>query len=414
MRKIRNDDSENTVLFSFLYPVVLILSAADVVGIAFLGLRILMDLENFVVYVKEGPLVDFHNHIFWDILGIVFLLILQKFLYSARINVRHVSEFTKEGLSKKFESYDKLSAAQKAKIDEQRLMDAERILDTNVLRKMTHKGSLNPEKDMEKLVGLESVKNEMREMSARMEYEEMHGKKNKKMQGMIKSMHMCFLGPPGTGKTTCARIMAGFLYKYHYIKKNKCIEVDGNFLRGVNPGETSTKVSMLIRHAIGGVLFIDEAYALLGDGKGAEQEAVATIVKAMEDSRDDLIIIFAGYDKEMKALINSNPGIFSRIKHYMWFTNYADEDLRNIFVSMANDAGFCVSLEALDRFSTRMSIEKKRSNFGNARTVRNCLEKAIDKHSYNIVNKILPENRVYIIEAEDIEMSSKEMDFFTE
>lgn len=407
------DIQDNSALCNILYPLTIFLSAISIPAIALCAFHAISDLNVFLLYIKEGPLIDFKNHIFWDIVIIIVLLALQKVFYTLRIKLRHVVDFNKDGLSKKFESYDKLSAAQKAKIDEQRLMDAERILDTNMLRKMTHKGSLNPEKDMEKLIGLESVKKEMSEMAARMEYEETH-KKNKKAQNLEMSMHMCFLGPPGTGKTTCARIMVGFLYRYHYIKKNKCIEVDGNFLKGVNQGETSTKVTMLIKQAMGGVLFIDEAYALLSGASGTQQEAVATIVKAMEDYRDDLIIIFAGYENEMKELINSNPGIFSRIKHYMWFGNYTDENLRMIFNSMANEAGFCVSLEALDRFSQKMAIEKKRTNFGNARTVRNCLEKAIDKHSYNIINKILPEEKAYSIEAEDIILKSKEMDFFTD
>lgn len=390
------------------YAFILIFSAVSIIGIIVLAGLTLFDFKGLYSYLEYGPLIDPKNPIFWRMLGIIFLAILTKVLYSARIKIRHITDFNKHGRSKKFESYDKLSAAQKAKIDEQKLMDAERILDTNQLRKMTHKGSVDPEKDMEKLIGLKEVKQTMLEMAARMEYEQKHAKK----KNAEVSMHMCFLGPPGTGKTTSARIMAGYLYKNKFIKKNKCIEVDGNFLKGVNPGETSTKVELIIEQALGGVLFIDEAYALLNGGFGAGEEAVATIVKSMEDNRGDLVIILAGYEKEMKELINSNPGIFSRIKYYMWFGNYTDEDLRTIFTSMANEQGFCVSAEALDRFSQKMHMEKKKKNFGNARTVRNTLEKAIDKHSYNIMKNVLKKDKMYMIEAVDIDMSSKAENIF--
>ena len=131
----------------------------------------------------------------------------------------------------------------------------------------------------------------------------------------------------------------------------------------------------------------------------------------MEDYRDGFVLILAGYDNEMKQLINSNPGIFSRIKHYMWFQNYSIQELQQIFVHMANEGNFCVDETALLRFAERMKIEQGRQNFGNARSVRNCLEKAIDKHAVNIMNHILDKSKTYMICGEDIDITVKEHDF---
>lgn len=213
-------------------------------------------------------------------------------------------------------------------------------------------------------------------------------------------MHMCFYGPPGTGKTTCARIMAGYLYKYRYIRKNQCIEVDGNFFRGLTAGESSKKARMLITKALGGVLFIDEAYAILNGSEG--QEVIATIVKEMEDHRDDIIFIFAGYDREMKQLMNSNPGLTSRVKYNLWFGNYTVNDLSDIFRYMAGEQNFAVSADMDATFRERIMKEERLPNFGNARTVRTLLEKMIDKHATNIMDHVIGEEDRYMLRACDM------------
>lgn len=335
-------------------------------------------------------------------------VLLENLFMKQRISLRHVIDYTEEGLSKVYADYDKLTPSQKAEIERQKLMDAERVLDSNQVRKMTKKGPKNPEKEMEQMIGLEDVKVEMKKFVARMEFE----KSRKNLKDSEFTMHMCFAGPPGTGKTTCARIMTSFLYKYKYIRENKCVEVDGNFLKGNALGETAKKVNRLVLQSLGGVLFIDEAYALLEGTDGSGKEAIATLVKAMEDRRGEFVLILAGYQDEMKNLINVNPGLFSRIKYYLWFPNYTIDELGEIFKFMAKEQGLNVSTSAMQQFKIKMKNQINQKNFGNARTVRNTLEKAIDKHAFNLMEGNLEKTAENQLEDIDIELYSKEEELF--
>ena len=410
--------------YQILYWIVLIASVLGILGIAFFGTAIVSCFSflltgNNVLFSGIIPGCNIIISILLHTIGFAALVFAEKALFQARIKVRHHTDMDEYGVAKKFSSYDQLSAKEKAEFDKQKLMDMESLIDTGTLRKITHPGSKNPDIDMNNLIGLLKVKEKMHEMAARMEYERLNEKNNKKNKKKGKeqkeplSMHMCFLGPPGTGKTTCARIMAGFLYKYGYIKENKCIEVDGNFLKGRYKGETTDKTKLLLRKAKNGVLFIDEAYALL-DGAGGDfgQEAIATIVKEMEDNRGDFVVIFAGYDNEMKTFINANPGIFSRIKHYLWFESYGNDDLCRIFEYMARSEEYSIHPEAMNVFRKKMEKERYQNNFGNARSVRNTLEKAIDKHATNIIDGRINQEYLRVICPDDIEVDTREANFF--
>lgn len=334
-----------------------------------------------------------------------FLFVIGKPLEKQQANLRNERDFDENGLSKKYNSYQKLSRSEREAIDKQRLADVERIIGTGTLKKITKHGSENPDKDLENLMGLKKVKHEIAELSARMEFDKRAAAKHKKTM-RISSMHMCFMGPPGTGKTTCAKIMTGFLYKYGYIKHNKYIETDGNFLRGQTQGETSEKTSLLLSMAKGKVLFIDEAYALFS-GVDA-QEATATIIKAMEDDRDSFVLILAGYENEMKRLIESNPGFFSRIGHILYFGNYTNAELTDIFSFMANQHNFFVPAETRERFEKRIVREKTKQNFGNARTCRNILDESISKHAYNLKHGVLKKDKMFTICPEDIVLQKED------
>ena len=206
-----------------------------------------------------------------------------------------------------------------------------------------------------------------------------------------------------THNTTVARIITGFLYQYGYIKKNKCVEVDGNFLKAGS--ETATKVKMITQYAYDGVLFIDEAYVLCEGAYG--NEAVATLIKEMEDNRDRFICILAGYTKDMNRLLDSNTGFKSRIKEYLNFPDYSIPEMKDIFMSMANSNGFAVADKALDNLEIRLGKEKQLKTFGNGRTVRNLLDEALDKHSLNYVSKQIPENDRYRICGKDVSVKIK-------
>ena len=377
-----------TLKYNLLYLLVILLSIISVV-IPLLGIYLF--LTNF----SETKQVNLLY------LAFAIPLLFTKLLFEARIKLRNIVDYDEFGVSKKYGKYERMSAKEKKVIDMQKMADMERILSSSQIKKLTHKGSEDPYKDMKKLIGLRNVKDKMNEMVARMEFE----RSSKKMQ--ISSKHMAFLGSPGTGKTTVARIMTGFLYKNKYIKKNKCVEVDGNFLKSSTSANTAIKTELIIREALGGVLFIDEAYALVEGSDGIGEQAVATLIKAMEDRKGEFVLILAGYTNEIKKLIQSNPGFESRIKDFMVFQDYNNEELKEIFINMARDNNFVVDANALDKLEERFERERNLSSFGNGRTARNILDECIDKHAFNFKNKEIDIADKFKITEKDVNVYPK-------
>lgn len=377
-----------TLKYNLLYLLVILLSIVSVV-IPLLGIYLF--LTNFSETKQVNMLY----------LSFLIPLLFTKLLFEARIKLRNIVDYDEFGVSKKYGKYERMSAKEKKVIDMQKMADMERILSSSQIKKLTHKGSDDPCKDMKKLIGLRNVKDKMNEMVARMEFE----RSSKKMQ--ISSKHMAFLGSPGTGKTTVARIMTGFLYKNKYIKKNKCVEVDGNFLKSSTSADTAIKTELIIREALGGVLFIDEAYALIEGSDGIGEQAVATLIKAMEDRKGEFVLILAGYTNEIKKLIQSNPGFESRIKDFMVFQDYNNEELKEIFINMARDNNFVVDANALDKLEERFERERNLSSFGNGRTARNILDECIDKHAFNFKNKEIDIADKFKITEKDVNVYPK-------
>ena len=217
-----------------------------------------------------------------------------------------------------------------------------------------------------------------------------------------------FYRNPGTGKTTVARIVTGILYEYEYISKNQVIEIDGNFLKAGDSSSTEKKVRFICRAAYDGVLFIDEAYSLGNDKMG--EIAIATLIKEMEDHRDRLVVILAGYSGPMTKMLDTNPGFKSRVKEYLDFPDYSQGELFEIFKRMAAAKGFTVDEKECERRLTlRFSLERSLSSWGNARTVRNVLEESIDKHAVNFVKgNVMPEDK-YVLKGEDISTEPKSL-----
>ena len=327
------------------------------------------------------------------LIGVFIILVCvatRKSISKLRVKGLEESRFDEYGRLKGHDDYYNLSLAAQKKMDEERKRKMNAILPISEVKQMTHKGSEEPERDMENLVGLQEVKDKMEEMVAQMEFEAKH-----KVSRPDSANHMNMYGPPGTGKTTVARIMAGFLKKNGFIKRNEVIETSGSFL---TTPDAATKAEALCQHAYGGVLFIDEAYAMTESREG--QEAIAALIKEMEDSKDKFILILAGYENEMKDLLNSNPGFLSRIKEHFYFKNYSLDELEGIFASMAKAAGYELTPDA--SFKVRGILDDLRydRNFGNARTCRNILDKSITRHALNVKKGYAQGD--FVLSSEDI------------
>ncbi|MEE0865865.1 MAG: AAA family ATPase [Clostridia bacterium] len=241
--------------------------------------------------------------------------------------------------------------------------------------------------ELDELVGLKKVKQALRDLVS---LKELKNKASDDIKIKDVNLHMVFLGNPGTGKTTVARMVAEILYNLKYIKQNKLIEVSSKDLVAEYVGQTAPKTMSVVQKALGGVLFIDEAYSLAsgqGQGNGYNEEAIATLIQAMENHRDNLVVIFAGYTKEMQSFLNTNSGIVSRIGYTLEFEDYTTEELIKIFEQMTSKAGFVVEKEAITKLKTIIDEYKDTKNFGNARFVRNVYEKTIIKHASNIKDK---------------------------
>ena len=239
--------------------------------------------------------------------------------------------------------------------------------------------------DLNSLIGLDNIKESLKELVSFMQF------KNKTKDSLnIKNtnLHMVFLGNPGTGKTTVARMVAGILYNLKYIKQNKLIEVSAKDLIGQYVGQTAPKTMSVVEKALGGVLFIDEAYSLASSSSGNSfnEECVSTLIQAMENYRNDFVVIFAGYKKEMDAFLKSNSGIISRIGYTLDFKDYTIDELVLILKSMFKKSGFLVEKNAIIKAKKIIEDFAQTENFGNARFVRNLYEKTIIKHAKNTKN----------------------------
>ncbi len=202
------------------------------------------------------------------------------------------------------------------------------------------------------------------------------------------NLHMVFLGNPGTGKTTVARMIADILYNLGYIKQNKLLEVTSRDLVAEYVGQTAFKTMDVVNKAMGGILFIDEAYTLAtkNNDNSYNGECIATLIKAMEDYRDNLVVIFAGYTKEMQDFLDSNSGIVSRIGYTFEFEDYTNEELIQIFKNMVVKSGFVLDDDAIEVVNKLIDENRGTKNFGNARFIRNVYEKAIINHARNTKN----------------------------
>lgn len=246
--------------------------------------------------------------------------------------------------------------------------------------------------ELDALCGLDQVKKDVKSLINLVKVRKLRQENELPVPPM--SLHLVFMGNPGTGKTTVARLLAKIYHAIGVLSKGQLVEVDRSGLVAGFVGQTAIKTNEVIQKALGGVLFIDEAYALVNQENGNDfgHEAIEVILKNMEDHRDDLIVIVAGYTNLMEKFIHSNPGLESRFNKYFYFEDYDGGQLMEIFKSMCKKNGYTLSKEAEEWAAADFKdlYENRDENFGNARDVRNLFEKAVSRQSDRVAQMEAP------------------------
>nr|3ZUH_A Chain A, PROTEIN CBBX [Cereibacter sphaeroides]3ZUH_B Chain B, PROTEIN CBBX [Cereibacter sphaeroides]3ZUH_C Chain C, PROTEIN CBBX [Cereibacter sphaeroides]3ZUH_D Chain D, PROTEIN CBBX [Cereibacter sphaeroides]3ZUH_E Chain E, PROTEIN CBBX [Cereibacter sphaeroides]3ZUH_F Chain F, PROTEIN CBBX [Cereibacter sphaeroides] len=226
------------------------------------------------------------------------------------------------------------------------------------------------------LIGLKPVKDRIRETAALLLVERARQKLG--LAHETPTLHMSFTGNPGTGKTTVALKMAGLLHRLGYVRKGHLVSVTRDDLVGQYIGHTAPKTKEVLKRAMGGVLFIDEAYYLYRPDNERDygQEAIEILLQVMENNRDDLVVILAGYADRMENFFQSNPGFRSRIAHHIEFPDYSDEELFEIAGHMLDDQNYQMTPEAETALRAYIGLRRNQPHFANARSIRNALDRA--------------------------------------
>jgi SpoVK/Ycf46/Vps4 family AAA+-type ATPase len=258
--------------------------------------------------------------------------------------------------------------------------------------------------ELDSLVGLETVKRDVHSLINFIKVAKIREKRGMKVP--IISYHLVFTGNPGTGKTTVARLVAKLYYHMGILPQGQLVEADRSTLVAGYLGQTAIKTQKVIQQAMGGVLFIDEAYSLAGDEQDSYgKEAIETILKAMEDHRDELVVIVAGYTDLMHKFIESNPGLSSRFSKYFEYPDYTGEELVTIFQRFCEKNGYVLSQDAYELLKNKFDLlyENRDKHFGNARTARNIFEKSINAQADRIATQsFLSDSDLENITIEDI------------
>ena len=285
-------------------------------------------------------------------------------------------------------------------VDKQMLKKNKEFYSNSMTRKRNQKKTKkNEEKDIKEdlnaLIGLKDIKEQINKI--------LNYIKLNKERGQMPSLHMCFTGNPGTGKTSIARVIGKIFEEENILSgSGDFVEIHGRDLVAKYVGWTAQKVHETVEKAIGGVLFIDEAYSLVSNTRGGfEDEAITTLIKEMEDHRNEICIILAGYTEEMKNLIDLNPGFESRIQFTINFPDYSTEELLEIFIGLCQKEKYKLSKNCKEILANNFNKAKDEKNFGNGRYVRNLFEKVKFEQADRIIQS--NSNSINSITKKDIE-----------
>ena len=258
------------------------------------------------------------------------------------------------------------------------------------------------------LVGLAPVKSRIRDIAALLVIDKL--RMNLGLQAHAPSLHMSFIGNPGTGKTTVALRMAEILHRLGYVRKGHLVAVTRDDLVGQYIGHTAPKTKEVLKKAMGGVLFIDEAYYLYRPENERDygQEAIEILLQVMENQRDDLVVILAGYKDRMDAFFRSNPGLSSRIAHHLDFPDYLPQELQEIAQLMLQSMQYRLSASGLEALRDYIPLRIRQPHFANARSIRNALDRARLRQANRLFaeqDRQLTRDELMTIEGEDLRAS---------
>jgi probable Rubsico expression protein CbbX len=254
------------------------------------------------------------------------------------------------------------------------------------------------------LIGLAPVKGRIRDVAALLLIDKLRAEQG--LQSTPPSLHMCFTGNPGTGKTTVAMRMAEVLKQLGYVRKGHLVAVTRDDLVGQFIGHTAPKTKEVVKKAMGGVLFIDEAYYLYKPENERDygQESIEILLQVMENNRDDLVVILAGYKDRMNTFFSSNPGMASRIAHHIDFPDYSAAELMQIAQLMLGQLNYQFDDTAAPAFGRYIDLRRQQPHFANARSIRNALDRIRLRHATRLfgADTALSREQLCTLQAEDI------------
>ena len=280
----------------------------------------------------------------------------------------------------------------------------EGVMDENSNLRQTTESGRSPMEDLDELIGMETIKKDVRELINLVKMQKL--RKEKGMKSMPVSLHLVFTGNPGTGKTTVARILADIYREIGILSQGQLVEVDRAGLVAGYVGQTAIKTQEKIDEANGGILFIDEAYTLAKKGgQDYGQEAIDTLINLMEKRRDNFIVIVAGYPDLMRDFINSNPGLKSRFNKYIHFPDYSADELVQIFIQLCSKYEYKLEDDAKEIVKKRIEnhVANKNESFSNARDIRNIFETIVSNQASRVMtSEEINDDEIMTITVDDV------------